>query len=483
MTLPEKNTFLIDCHFEWILDQLAVLSETCSESECIDEMACMGSIIFWLSRDRRCALASTKDIMGDLSQDDLNFRLLQSYFRERILETFTHPSGKQDAKLLRWTWHLILEQNTTELHQLAQEIDSRSVPQIKKSLYKLLPSFNQVAHSISLSRWLLTTPNYLSNQRLCDEPINNGPFLGSKIIDITIEYKSSGELIRFRINESMKLRTLMALFLSKLDHPPKTIRRLILGERSDTIFFMSKSAKASSLKSIGARNDDRLVVIGSNSGLAESQSQPTKRLASRDKGTSKPKNHYPTPKRKKKKIQLDYSQPNTIQDDREEHSKKLTLLFQAAEPVFREKRKLLNDLVIKNSPSKPKKPDIKHVQPDSVKSKSQFSDIVDSEKERLRFDVLVGHEDYLYKSSKLSKTNHRGSQLPYSIDLHGYSKDGAINALNENLSLWKDAAMKGSQWTTSVTIICGRGKQILSEAVEQWINDTNCVINRPKGFG
>ena len=480
MILSEENTFVINCHFEWILDQLTTFTRTYSESEYADEMAYPRLIGFWFLRDRRCILASIKDIMGDLSLDDPNFRRLQSYFQESILETFTEQSGKRVAKLLRWTWQLILEQNNTELNQFVQQIDSLADPQMTKSFYNWVSGFAQVARSIRLSRWLLTTPIYLLNQRLCDEPINNGPFLGSKIIDITIEYKSSGELIRFRINESMKLRTLMALFLSKLDHPPKTIRRLILGEGSDTI-FMSKSAKASSLKSIGVRNDDRLVVIGSN--LTESQSQPTKRLASRDKGTSKPKNHYPTQKRKKKKIQLDYSQPNTIQDDREEHSKKLTLLFQAAEPVFREKRKLLNDLAIKNSPSKPKKPNIKHVQPDSERSKSQFSEIVDSENERLRFDVLVGHEDYLYKSSKLSKTNHRGSQLPYSIDLHGYSKDGAINALNENLSLWKDAAMKGSQWTTSVTIICGRGKQILSEAVEQWINDTNCVINRPKGFG
>ena len=317
---------------------------------------------------------------------------------------------------------------------------------------------------------------------MCDEPINNGPCFRSKIIDIFVEYKSSGELIRLHVNEGMKLRTLVALFLSKLDRPPKTIRRLIIGQRSETI-FMSKSAK-DSLKSIGVRNDDRLVVIDSNFSLTESQSQPTKSLASRVTGSGKTKHHYPTPKRKKKKQQLGYSQDNTIQDDKLEHSKKLTLLFQAAEPVLRERRKLLNDLAIKNSPPKPKKPNNEHIQPDLGKSnQSQFSEIMGSDTEKTRFDILVGDENYLYKSFKLSKTDHRDSQLHYTIDLHGYSKDGAINALNKNLSLWTDAAMKEPPWTVSVTIICGRGKQILSEVVQKWINDNECVINRPKGFG
>lgn len=225
MILSEENAFVINCHFEWILDQLTTFTRTYSELEYTDEMAYPRLIGFWFSRDRRCILASIKD-MGDLSLDDPNFRRLQSYFQEGILETFTEQSGKRVAKLLRWTWQLILEQNNTELNQFVQQIDSLADPQITKSFYNWVSGFAQVARSISFSRWLLTTPIYLLNQRLCDEPINNGPFLGSKIIDITIEYKSSGELIRFRINESMKLRTLMALFLSKLDHPPKTIRRL-----------------------------------------------------------------------------------------------------------------------------------------------------------------------------------------------------------------------------------------------------------------
>ena len=48
---------MIECNFQWILDQLNIVSEIYNLEECSDEMACVGSILFWMSGDRRYMLA------------------------------------------------------------------------------------------------------------------------------------------------------------------------------------------------------------------------------------------------------------------------------------------------------------------------------------------------------------------------------------------------------------------------------------------
>ena len=91
------------------------------------------------------------------------------------------------------------------------------------------------------------------------------------------------------------------------------------------------------------------------------------------------------------------------------------------------------------------------------------------------FQVLVGHGDYLYKSSK--NTRHIQSNS-CTIDLHGCTIDQALDNLNTSLPFWMDEAMKGSPWTVGVNIITGGGNQIVAEAVEQWIREKRNVANR-----
>ena len=69
------------------------------------------------------------------------------------------------------------------------------------------------------------------------------------------------------------------------------------------------------------------------------------------------------------------------------------------------------------------------------------------------------------------------------FDLHGLTKDEAIEKMNKNLPGWVDTAMKGEYpWVIPVDIICGGGSQILSEAVKGWIQSTRQVANRPKNY-
>merc|ERR1712194_526949 len=81
---------------------------------------------------------------------------------------------------------------------------------------------------------------------------------------------------------------------------------------------------------------------------------------------------------------------------------------------------------------------------------------------------------------------YKTSTMPHghlvAIDLHGCSKEEALEELDNSLPVWVDAAMRGSApWVLGVDIICGGGSQILSEAVKGWIRVNVHAANRPKG--
>eukprot|EP00804_Cyclotella_cryptica_P019146 CCRYP_017801-RA/>CCRYP_017801-RA protein AED:0.08 eAED:0.05 QI:0/-1/0/1/-1/0/1/0/115 len=91
------------------------------------------------------------------------------------------------------------------------------------------------------------------------------------------------------------------------------------------------------------------------------------------------------------------------------------------------------------------------------------------------FPVIVGQDDYLYRSSKST----RQAQIPSrSIDLHGCNREEALDKLNDALPSWMNEAMREFPWTLRVDIITGGGSQILAEAVEHWIREKRNVANR-----
>mmetsp|Transcript_23806 Transcript_23806/g.51498 ORF Transcript_23806/g.51498 Transcript_23806/m.51498 type:complete len:126 (+) Transcript_23806:1-378(+) len=100
---------------------------------------------------------------------------------------------------------------------------------------------------------------------------------------------------------------------------------------------------------------------------------------------------------------------------------------------------------------------------------------------RVVYPVIVGNSEHLYKSSKKS-ANSQKFQIIRDFDLHGCTADDAIAKLDDELSVWTDAAMKEESFTIPVDIVCGGGNQVLSEVVERWIRKNRQVANRPKGF-
>jgi hypothetical protein len=177
-------------------------------------------------------------------------------------------------------------------------------------------------------------------------------------------------------------------------------------------------------------------------------------------------------KKKNSRGNVDYNISNN--DDRVKHSYRLGLIFEEAADIFKERRQRLNDLVIKKTAPKPKllcKAETCVDEPEAV----YHSCSLEGKAGKTCFLVLIGHEEYLYKSSKASKL----SQVPpRSLDLHGCSRDEAIIKLSNSLSKWLDAAMKEHPYTLPVNIITGGGCQIISDTVEHWIRENRNVANR-----
>jgi hypothetical protein len=168
-----------------------------------------------------------------------------------------------------------------------------------------------------------------------------------------------------------------------------------------------------------------------------------------------------------------------IEDYNVKHSKLLTTMFEEAEPIFRERRQMLNAMAIQKCPPKARQnpkvtvpndiPDLNLFHGRELKGKAVKS----------MYPVLIGDPDQLYCSRK--KYFHTGKSVRI-IDLHGYSCKEAIQVLDNYLPKLIERAMTSFPWVLPVDIVCGCGNQVLSEIVEQWIKRNNRVANRPKSY-
>jgi len=97
---------------------------------------------------------------------------------------------------------------------------------------------------------------------------------------------------------------------------------------------------------------------------------------------------------------------------------------------------------------------------------------------KIRYPILVGESTNLYKAHQLPSA---GKGI-ITLDLHGCTRDKARCILKESLRDWVNNAMRGEYpFVIAVDIICGSGKQVISELVAQFIRDNSQVANRPKG--
>ncbi|KAL7535987.1 hypothetical protein ACHAWF_005327 [Thalassiosira exigua] len=125
----------------------------------------------------------------------------------------------------------------------------------------------------------------------------------------------------------------------------------------------------------------------------------------------------------------------------------------------------------------------KKVRKSSSKKRDQFTpdpgsigDSFGGKAGKVIYPVLFG-EGNLYATSKSFTTERK----PVVLDLHGLSRDDAVEKLNKSLSSWVNTAMKGGYpFVLLVDIMCGGRNQILSDAVKDWVRNNRQVANRPK---
>lgn len=168
-----------------------------------------------------------------------------------------------------------------------------------------------------------------------------------------------------------------------------------------------------------------------------------------------------------------------IEDHNVKHSKLLTIMFEEAEPIFRERRQMLNAMAIQNcSPKARQNPKV--TVPNDIPDLNLFhGSELNGKAGKSMYPVLIGDPDQLYCSRK--KYFHTGKSVRI-IDLHGYSCKEVIQVLDNYLPELVERAMTSFPWVIPVDIVCGCGNQVLSEIVEQWIKRNNRVANRPKSY-
>lgn len=174
-----------------------------------------------------------------------------------------------------------------------------------------------------------------------------------------------------------------------------------------------------------------------------------------------------------------------MKEAKEAHSLLLSKIFEEAEPKLNAIRQMLNDLALDRQDPKDRSTPSKKKQVTGNQEVFNTSDVgLGGKAGKTSFTVNVGQVENLYISSKRKSIHSRSSLSSQSsfIDLHGCSRDEAIERLDSSLIDWVDTAMKGEYpWVIPATIICGGGNQIISETVETWIKGKKNVANAPRG--
>lgn len=299
-------------------------------------------------------------------------------------------------------------------------------------------------------------------------------FAGDRInIGIINEFAAPISIV---LSEMVSVKTMM-MVIGRSTKGSNVSRFLIKNQSTSKTIFMS-SDREKALYSAGIHDGDVLEIVDikdtSNDRL---EVTPTKTKA-KPKRTQKKANRSPKKKPKSKSRVV----IKTAVDHKVEHSKFLTLVFEEADPKFRDIRLRLNAMMIKKEPKSTK---VTANKPQLGAEGMSFAGNDNSGKAgKSIYNILVGERDNLYLSTKKKAPQcNTGSNQSISIDLHGCTKDKAIGMLDSALPVWVDFALTGSYpWVVKVDVICGGGNQILSEAVEKWIKEQKNVAQRPKSF-
>ena len=251
------------------------------------------------------------------------------------------------------------------------------------------------------------------------------------------------------------MKTLLSRYAAMRKLPLKSLRF----KYEDRMLFVSSIGNKSPYD-LGMQNNDVYVSRLGNVDMKSDKAGTTKK-SGQSQGAAKGKAKI----KKKAPTQPTYSTIDEEERLRRAHSKLLSQVFDEANPLFKKIMQHLNSLALKQTPPKSKSVS-PHARARAKEPSIDMSDIssfsLDNKAIKTRFNIVAGEVSNLYKSTKPSKKMKAQAQVEsITIDLHGYTKEAAVEKLNASLPSWIDAAMHGDfPFVVPVTIICGAGGQV-----------------------
>jgi len=292
--------------------------------------------------------------------------------------------------------------------------------------------------------------------------------------EISVVFRSNDGSSKDEILVVKRSDVMKNLFSQFAEASGVSLRSQRFSRRGSTLFLSSVGKK--SLDQMGLQDNDVIEVtslISEPTPAPQPVPSPPRKKAGGKKKTQRKNNG----KRSKKQTGAKYV-ANSSEQDKLAHSLKLTRVIEEMEPRLKLIRQQLNCSMLKRQSSKVKKLRPRSKSPDSVAFvPNPASDGLGGKAGKTSYQINVGINENLYFTSK-NQSRRRSSAT---IDLHGFTKSEATDKLDEVLPSLVDEAMRGSYpFVISANIVCGGGRQELSETVATWIKRTKCVANAPK---
>ena len=392
--------------------------------------------------------------------------------------------NKSIDELKTWPAEKITRDNLPHFH-LAKENLSKSPEHLSRYLSRVLPLRYQ--NTLQLEGHASQVPGMGYVDLISDDwnktshgssGKNQRPDVDGAEIKIILYNQDNGK----KLEKIIKLSTsLKSLFNTYADESGESLRALRFSYNGSTLFLSSLGQKTA--QDLGMQDSDVISIFNNSSAKTE---EPDSQQKKQSKKKNKPAEKKARKAKGKPKAQ---SQPIAIPQTEKElkvaHSLLLSKVFEEAEPKLKMIRQMLNELALDRQGPKDRSTSSKKKQ--EMGNQLVFnpnSAGLGGKAGKTSYTVNVGQVENLYISSKRKSIHSRSSLSSQSsiIDLHGCSRDEAIERLDSSLIDWVDTAMKGEYpWVIPATIVCGGGNQILSETVETWIKGKKNVANAPRG--
>lgn len=299
------------------------------------------------------------------------------------------------------------------------------------------------------------------------------------MIEVVLLNLDTNEELTLPVRNSAKLGSVLNGYANERGVSLRSLRFTHAG----SVMFLSTAGNKTAPQ-LGIMHRDTIMISSTTSSTVASTSSEylskigPKKWALRANKKSKGKD-----RRKKSTTSPAATATDNHEQDRMQHSKELSRVFDEAQSILKSIRQRLNSLSMERTPPKHRRSSQKTSEAKVVPIWNPPVTGVGGKGGKTHFIVQVGEPCNLYRTTK-RPTRPLQKEKPIVADLHGLTKEEALRKLDSSLPQWTDIAMKGSYpFVVSVKIVCGGGNQVLSEVVGNWVQLNSHVANAPKKLG